>query len=143
MSPCVGPDSPDDLEITGTTVPLVACHGTFLFPADDPVYADHFPSAPVVPGSLIIHAFQQELARLGFAVAGIRNFRFRRFVAPGRYPFSLSGKVNVVRCVLLNGGNTEHGPTGMTLVSGEILLSCGGAGAGRKVDERENADADV
>lgn len=31
--------------------------GSFHFPANDPIYADHFPDIPIVPGTLIIHAF--------------------------------------------------------------------------------------
>lgn len=62
--------------------------GTFTFPADDPVYAEHFPGAPCVPGSLLIQAFVTA-ARL-HGVAGslaVRGFRFRKFVAPAAYPY--------------------------------------------------------
>ncbi|MBU4420644.1 MAG: hypothetical protein KKH84_06520, partial [Proteobacteria bacterium] len=35
--------------------------GTFYFDPSDRIYAEHFPGNPVVPGSLIIHAFLKAL----------------------------------------------------------------------------------
>jgi 3-hydroxyacyl-[acyl-carrier-protein] dehydratase len=63
--------------------------GTFVFDSRDPVFADHFPGNPVVPGSLIVQAFLE--AAREFAVSGeyhrVERFRFKRFVGPGEYAF--------------------------------------------------------
>ena len=65
--------------------------GFFYFDPDDPIYMDHFPGHPVVPGSLIIHAFLEAFKKRSGAMASrrIRRFRFKRFISPGRYSFRL------------------------------------------------------
>ena len=68
-----------------------AKHGYFHFDAEDPIYRDHFPGHPVVPGSLIIHAFLETIGRYtddGTPRTATR-FRFKRFIAPGYYAFRI------------------------------------------------------
>lgn len=65
--------------------------GYFYFDPEDPIYAEHFPGHPVVPGSLIISAFIKaaEGIKQNEEAWNISNFRFKRFVPPGRYPFQI------------------------------------------------------
>ena len=111
MMPHPKPDSPGQQ----------AWHGSFTFPADDPIYADHFPHAPLVPGTLIIHAFRQEATRRGWQVRGIRAFRFRHFVTPGTYAFTLTPTEYGLRCTLTQ--TDEAGNAGKPLATGELLAS--------------------
>lgn len=65
--------------------------GFFYFDPDDPIYRDHFPGYPVVPGSLIIHAFIEALGsseKMATPPTATR-FRFKRFITPGRYAFRI------------------------------------------------------
>lgn len=68
--------------------------GHFYFDPQDPIYAEHFPGHPVVPGSLIISAFVQAAEGIKHTEDewNISNFRFKRFVPPGRYPFQIVPK---------------------------------------------------
>lgn len=75
-----------------TTDPIAtAREGIFDFTADDAIYADHFPGRPVVPGSLIIHAFISVAMAGGWRVKTlvVKQFRFIRFVTPGRYRYRI------------------------------------------------------
>ena len=65
--------------------------GRFYFDPDDPIYRDHFPGHPVVPGSLIIHAFMSETGRFAknATAPSMANFRFKRFVSPGSYTYRI------------------------------------------------------
>lgn len=65
--------------------------GHFHFDPQDPIYQDHFPGNPVVPGSLIIEAFMTVArpALQGPGGCSIENFRFRQFIRPGRYAFRM------------------------------------------------------
>ena len=80
--------------------------GHFYFDPEDPIYADHFPGRPVVPGSLIIHAFLQAARSADGAVpTGIEQFRFKRFLAPGRYAFEMERRSDGrMACTLLDDG---------------------------------------
>jgi 3-hydroxyacyl-[acyl-carrier-protein] dehydratase len=71
-----------------------AHHGHFYFDPNDPIYQDHFPGHPVVPGSLIVHAFIEALYASGGGPRprSITHFRFKRFLPPGRYGFSIKPK---------------------------------------------------
>ena len=76
--------------------------GTFYFDPSDRIYADHFPGKPVVPGSLIIHAFlkvlqEEEVNKVQYI---IENFRFREFVSPGKYPFNIEIDHSKMKCRL-------------------------------------------
>jgi 3-hydroxyacyl-[acyl-carrier-protein] dehydratase len=66
--------------------------GHFYFDPEDPIYAEHFPGHPVVPGTLIISAFIQaaEAIKPDQKTWKISNFRFKRFVPPGRYAFQIA-----------------------------------------------------
>lgn len=89
--------------------------GCMAFPADHPLFADHFPGDPVTPGSLLINAFLQEARRRwpDCRLAGARNFRFRHFVRPGSYTYTLEREGQVLRCTLRD-------KKGLRLVSGEL-----------------------
>ena len=81
--------------------------GHFLFDPADPIYADHFPGNPVVPGSLIIHAFMSAV-RSEFEGRGawrVENFRFVHFISPGRYSFRVERQADgCFRCTLYTKG---------------------------------------
>jgi len=81
------------------------------------VYADHFPGAPVVPGSLIIHAFMREAACLGWTVTGVAGFRFRRFAQPGAHLFAMHREGRWVRCTL-----RQESGAGATVATGRLRL---------------------
>jgi 3-hydroxyacyl-[acyl-carrier-protein] dehydratase len=78
--------------------------GVFHFDPADGIYRVHFPMHPVVPGSVIIHAFT-EAARKHMHIKEytIERFGFRRFVTPGKYPFSIRLLGNRLKCVLHQG----------------------------------------
>ncbi len=70
--------------MTGNTIA-----GTFFFDPEDTIYTDHFPQNPVVPGSLIVHAFMTagSQSRDAQGKCMVENFRFRQFIAPGEYAY--------------------------------------------------------
>jgi len=75
--------------------------GTFYFNPSDRIYADHFPGNPVVPGSLIIHAFLKALKEEGCNKGyKIENFRFKKFVSPGEYNFDIEMLQDQMKCTL-------------------------------------------
>ena len=78
--------------------------GSFFFDPYDPIYADHFPGRPVVPGSLIMEAFVRAAEQLGIGITALTRFRFKRFAPPGRYSYELQISAGIVRCRLLNEG---------------------------------------
>ena len=87
--------------------------GTFRFEANDPIYKDHFPGQPVVPGSLIVQAFATAAKSLPvpFEAATVSEFRFKRFVTPGTYAYRLElrddgEKGDAWYCRLLDGDQT-------------------------------------
>ena len=83
--------------------------GTFYFDPDDCIYADHFPGRPVVPGSLIIHAFLEEAKKCGELVGSrcqVEKFGFKEFVAPGAYLFSIETGAESLICKLYHEGRT-------------------------------------
>ena len=79
--------------------------GVLFFDPGDRIYADHFPGQPVVPGSLIIHAFTLAAQALEFAegVSSIEKFRFRKFISPGEYPYQIELSGHQLRCTLYDG----------------------------------------
>ena len=56
--------------------------GIFHFDPDDPIYRDHFPGYPVVPGSLVVQAFLD----LAGDVRGDRPVPFPLLSRPGGLP---------------------------------------------------------
>ena len=84
--------------------------GEFYFDPDDPIYTDHFPGRPVVPGSLIIEAFMtavRPVLKEQWSTILVENFRFRHFISPGRYAFCVTSQTDgSMHCVLYEGGRT-------------------------------------
>jgi len=82
--------------------------GTFFFDPADRIYEDHFPGNPIVPGSLIVHAFSEAGRNLGFVAehCTIKNFRFREFISPGEYPFSIELLPDQLKCRIYQGDKT-------------------------------------
>lgn len=95
----------DKFRATGSGM---AIEGTFFFDPADRIYGDHFPGRPVVPGSLIINAFLEAGTSAGCCSSGaaVENFRFREFVAPGLYAFSIEERGNGWQCRLVHDGRT-------------------------------------
>lgn len=79
--------------------------GVFFFDPKDRIYQSHFPGRPVVPGSVILHAFLNILQQEGMLSEkiGIENFRFHDFVSPGCCPFSVTLEGHEAVCVLYDG----------------------------------------
>jgi len=79
--------------------------GVFYFSPDDGIYRDHFPGYPVVPGSLIVHAFLQAAAEAGITEGcrTLENFRFREFLTPGRYSFRMERQQDRLICLIYRG----------------------------------------
>ena len=76
--------------------------GVFYFHPDDAIYRDHFPGHPVVPGSLIVHAFVEAAAEAGFLpdYLAIENFRFREFLSPGNYAYRIELDEKKLNCFI-------------------------------------------
>jgi len=81
--------------------------GVFRFDPADGIYMVHFPTHPVVPGSVIVHAFIEAAGRLlHIQEYTIERFGFREFVTPGEYPFSIQLLENRLQCALHYGDKT-------------------------------------
>jgi len=89
--------------------------GIFHFDPTDGIYRVHFPMHPVVPGSVIVHAFI-EAARKHMHIKEytIERFGFRKFVTPGEYHFSIQFLENRLKCALYSGD--------ITLVTGTLRV---------------------
>ena len=79
--------------------------GVFYFHPDDGIYRDHFPGYPIVPGSLIVHAFLKAAAEAGFLpdYLAIENFRFREFISPGHHTFRIELDERRLNCLIYRG----------------------------------------
>lgn len=101
--------------------------GTFVFDPRDPVFAEHFPGHPVVPGSLIVQAFLEAVRELSIngTYRRVEQFRFKRFVQPGPYAFFLEQvDDDCLNCTLKQGR--------ATVVTGRLRRQWGSKG--RKTD---------
>ncbi len=78
--------------------------GIFYFDPDDSIYQHHFKGRPIVPGSLIVHAFFSEVQKYSQSNDRllIERFRFKMFVSPGEYTFEVKQKKYTYRCKLFN-----------------------------------------
>jgi len=92
--------------------------GTFYFDPSDKIYSSHFPGNPVVPGSLIIHAFLKALKkdRTNEEHYIIENFRFKEFISPGEYPFNIEILQDQMKCMLFQ----KHSDSMRPIVTGVI-----------------------
>lgn len=84
----------------------VKIEGSIHFCADDPIYETHFPQCPVVPGSLMVHAFLQALRENGIAAEKlcVENFSFREFLSPGMCRFEIKGREGKFQCRITRDG---------------------------------------
>ncbi len=75
--------------------------GSFFFDPEDKIYRDHFPSNPVVPGCLIVHAFLDASAAIRKKnIISINNFKFTKFISPGEYSFTIDSQPERLVCRL-------------------------------------------
>ncbi|MCF8068219.1 MAG: hypothetical protein K9L30_06515 [Desulfobacterales bacterium] len=83
-------------------------NGVFHFNPEDRIYETHFPSNPVVPGSVIIHAFMSAAEKVGYNEKPYRieNFRFKRFISPGEYAWEMESSNGGLSCKILENNNT-------------------------------------
>lgn len=95
--------------------------GFFFFPAESLIFADHVPGAPVIPGSVIVHAFLDEIHRKypQDTVLRIERFRFRHFAPPGQYLFRMRAENSRIRCELFT---TEQRYATGTLLCARVSL---------------------
>jgi 3-hydroxyacyl-[acyl-carrier-protein] dehydratase len=101
MGPIMNSEARSAITETGRTIR----EGVFYFHPDDGIYGDHFPGYPVVPGSVIVHAFLQaaQEADISEECVTLENFRFREFLTPGRYPFRMECLENRLNCRIYRG----------------------------------------
>lgn len=77
--------------------------GFIAFENQHPLFQDHFPHVPCVPGSIIIEALRRQVtAVLGNRPVQVKRFRFLHFVTPGTYAYKIEGneETNTVSCLL-------------------------------------------
>ena len=92
--------------------------GIFQFDPCDKIYVEHFPGNPVVPGSVIVNAFLQAAEEAGLKddACVIKDFRFKGFVRPGEYAFSIQVHSDQLTCYLFQ----NDSDVAKTLVTGKI-----------------------
>ncbi len=98
--------------------------GIWRFSGEHPLFDEHFPGAPRVPGTLVIEAMRAGAEALfpGWRILGVKRFRFRHFVEPGEYgyAFSLQPEAAAIRCVLSSGDRR--------MAEGTLLIAAASAG---------------
>lgn len=79
---------------------LKTWEGALYFDPEDPIYQEHFCGAPVVPGSLMVHAFLTISAQAGFPseCLVIEQFSFRGFLSPGRCSYRVIFSDGCLHC---------------------------------------------
>lgn len=79
--------------------------GIVYFDPDDLIYKDHFPGNPVVPGSVIVHAFLKIIRKSEpeYGSVSINSFRFKTFIGPGEYSYTIRQDSGRIRCDLSDG----------------------------------------
>ncbi len=77
--------------------------GIFFFDPEDKIYNEHFPGHPIVPGSLILHAFMTAAKKAGIikGACTVEKFGFKKFVSPGKYSYTIQTRENRMECRLL------------------------------------------
>ncbi len=82
--------------------------GIFFFDPKDRIYKEHFPGNPIVPGSLILHAFMTAAEKGGIIKGSctVEKFGFKKFVSPGRYSYTIQTRENRMECRLLENDRT-------------------------------------
>lgn len=84
--------------------------GAIIFDPDDPIYKDHFPGNPIVPGNLIIHFFCEKISstfnirrELSLWPFTIKKFQFLHFSIPGHtYHYRVSQDELKYSCFLFD-----------------------------------------
>ncbi len=91
--------------------------GIFYFDPNDRIYEDHFPSNPVTPGSVIIHAFLKAVKESGTTISAFeaKNFKFKRFINPGEYAYKIKIDSNNLKCTLYD-SNEKIAATGEIVI---------------------------
>lgn len=79
--------------------------GFIFFDPEDPIFREHFPGNPIVPGSVVIRELFKIVGELGLNIKRpieIRQFKFRNFLKPGKYKYILKETVKGVKCSLVS-----------------------------------------
>jgi 3-hydroxymyristoyl/3-hydroxydecanoyl-(acyl carrier protein) dehydratase len=76
--------------------------GEFYFDPNDPIFLVHFPSFPVVPGSLIIDSFLKAIKKNIILPRNItiQSFKFIHFATPGKARYEIKFSDTQTRCFL-------------------------------------------
>ena len=97
--------------------------GRVQLEAGHPLLADHFPGAPVAPGSLIVEFFAEQLRRQGLQPArpleilSVERFRFRDFIKPGEYEYFIAYTEDLSEALC-----QIKDPSGRVFASGRFVL---------------------
>lgn len=111
------------------------------FAPDHPIFADHFPGAPVVPGSCLLDALGRMVAQHYGCLAPVnaRNVRFRRFVPPGTHTCVVEPLPDGYRCTILV--NDTPAMTGTLLTTAPPPAAGMGQNAGNGPAVQDGHDA--